>query len=266
MTWSWCKTAVLLYLSTFFLTPNLAHAEGHITAIEHYQNGNLVETIHIARQDGSPNSLALAAQAQFIVAQFFAEGTCRLALIKQSQDDLSQAPEPSPLIILQSAISWGLHARYTGKFSSVRKSKNLLEQVLELEPDNPWALAALGGWHGEVVAKAGGFIGMLFFGARRKHMSRLFNKAMSIKPDDIPLLTAMSSTLLRLSRKAEVEQATEMLNHVSSLEHEGVVDLLLQNQANALLSALAEKNRNRLSLILEHYEPQVQVTIPTCIQ
>jgi len=84
----------------------------------------------------------------------------------------------------------GYQARITGAVkarikNSPAQSKAALEAAVADDPKNAYAVSALGGWHIEVVRGGGATLARLFYGARETTALSLFDRSVSLAPDNV---------------------------------------------------------------------------------
>lgn len=88
------------------------------------------------------------------------------------------------------AVSLGYQARITGAIkarlaNSPAQSKAALDQAIADEPDNAFAVSALGGWHIEIVRGGGAFLANLAYGAQETTALALFDRAVKLAPANV---------------------------------------------------------------------------------
>lgn len=142
-----------------------------------------------------------------------------------------------PEILLQSAAITGYLAGFERSLAKVRQSRAFAEQALALDRNNVWAWAAIGSWHGEVRIKAG-WIGRIFFGAKKSTALESYEKAMALDPDNIPVRFNLARLLFHLAGNEGEDRAAKAFGDLAALEPRNAFDRLLQSQAREL-SALA---------------------------
>jgi len=90
------------------------------------------------------------------------------------------------------ATSLGYQARIVGMVRArlagyAEEAKTQLDEALRHDPQNPWALAALGGWHVEIVRGGGATLARWLYGANVPAGTSCFEKAFKAAPDNIVL-------------------------------------------------------------------------------
>ena len=69
--------------------------------------------------------------------------------------------------------------------NSPAQAKEQLDAALAADPNNPYALAALGGWHVELVRVGGAFLAGKVYGASLDKGVALFDRAVHAAPDNV---------------------------------------------------------------------------------
>ncbi len=128
-----------------------------------------------------------------------------------------------------------------------RRSKRLIDDVLETMPNQAWANALAGAWHYEVIRRSK--VGATLLGASRRKGASFFKKATSIDPNDngINLLEAIS--LIYDSPKKNEAAILSALNSASQnlLNKSDDYTQLVSQYASTLLPIAKKKDRKRLT-------------------
>lgn len=210
--------------------------------------GHYDEAISLGLKTETSNGLASAARATLIKAQFYtSEKMERLTLIAEALKFAKEASRLTPDHIeglLQQSVAIGFRGRLLTAGTDARASKAQLQRVLSLDPENPWGLAGMGAWHGEIVIKAGKFFGNLFYRAKTKHMRRFFTKALSNDPNNIAIRAGLAQVLLRLGGKKNRREAVKQLTIVQGQNPINHLEKILYDQSMVLLP-LAKANKKK---------------------
>jgi len=221
-----------------------------------FAEGRFGEAALSGEAAGTSESLALAARSHLVLARFYVTGDERsnhiMAALRDAQAALALDPNDANAA-LQVAIAWGFRARYEDKSSHARRSKKFIDQALALDPDYPHAHAALGGWNGEVVSRAGGFFAKLLFGAKRRIMNEHFDIAANLAPNSIWILSARAETLARLGKADDRVSAIRLLKEALSLTPADYFEGLLKDYSQVLLAALESGERDEIKRALDDY-------------
>ena len=136
---------------------------------------------------------------------------------------------------LESHIQGSLVARLRGYPG---EAKGAIDAALASDPNNAWALAALGGWNIAIVHGGGETLAELFYGATLKKGLDAFAAALRASPDNIAVRYqyALSlSTFDAVRFRSEIEGA---FTHVVNEPADTAYGRLLQKRAGDLLELL----------------------------
>lgn len=139
--------------------------------------------------------------------------------IQISENILQKKPDDlTANLVMISAL--GTLARSVSRVESVRekyawKTRDYLEKVSLLAPDEPWVNALFGSWHLEVMRRSSIF-GPLFLGASIKDGIHYFEKAVANDSKDPFILFAYTLGLVALDEPEYRPQALELLTTLTS--------------------------------------------------
>ncbi len=196
---------------------------------------------------------ALAAQALLVDALFFKEGRPRLKALRQAHNLAKAGLALKPDHIdshLQAAGALGLQARVKNSGQLARDARVHLKRILELDGDHALALAALGGWHGEVLQRVGRFLGKLFYGANRKSVLENFDRALRLRPDLPSLRVGYAKALLSFPSRYR-PQAVSLLKEALALSPPDKLEAMSQVYGRLILGALETNDNKRLKVLLD---------------
>ncbi len=227
-------------------------------ALKLYQMGDYDEAARVGAVDKTADGLALAAQATLVIARYYAEPDEQIGLIEHALELTEYALNLDPDHVaahIHRAIALGFRGRIEGSSRDARDSKKLIDHALTLAPENSWVWAALGGWHGEVVRKAGSFFGSIIFGAKFKKGKQAFAQAMELAPDSIAIRTAYVRMLLKVRPRREHGEIIAQLDLVTTMEPEDAFDIFMIRLADAMMQAIKKNDKDRLGFLLEDQQP-----------
>lgn len=225
-----------------------------------YDEGRFEAAMTAARALNTADGLALASRTGLVLIRYFMPPGARPAAIAMALADARRALEIDPGHLesnLQAAIAIGYRGKLRRSIGDAWAGKRYIDNALAYHPESPWALAALGGWHGEVVMEAGRFFAGALFGAGRKKSVRNFRAAIEAEPENIGVRTSFAITLLRFNRRRFEAEALELLAGTISLSAGNALaagnalDEILLRQSRDLLLALQEGRRDDLKALLE---------------
>jgi predicted Zn-dependent protease len=132
------------------------------------------------------------------------------------------------------------------------QARENLDDVIAVEPNNPWALAGLGGWNIEIVRSAGETLARWTYGASLKTGHEYFAKAFAADPNNLVLRYQYALVLGAydpdLYRK-DIEDA--LARAVAGTPH-SEYDKFAQGRAHALLDAIKSGDVTGFSQMVRH--------------
>ena len=156
-----------------------------------YAGGRYDDAIRAGAAAGTADGLAIAARAALADAAMRPQ-PC-LDCLKRAEDFARRAVVTDPdqadgHVWLAAAL--GLEGRIVGLVrarlaNSPAEAKTELDAALKDDPANPYALAALGGWHIEIVRMGGDFLARRVFGAEETLGLALFDRAVKLAPGNV---------------------------------------------------------------------------------
>jgi hypothetical protein len=123
------------------------------------------------------------------------------------------------------------------------QAKEHLDAALKMQPDNAYALAALGGWHVEVVRTGGNFLADKLYGASRQQGFALFDRAARAAPRNVAVRYQIALSLAGLDPdmyRARVESELDAAIHAAP---ETSYEKFVQTRAMELLALLKRGDR-----------------------
>ena len=150
-----------------------------------------------AMKDGAAarNAYGYAIAARAALADAVLRDTPCLECLQRGEDYARRAIAADPRFSdgqVWLAVALGSEARITGVVrarldDAPGQSKIALDAALASEPDNPYAVAALGGWHIEIVRGGGAYLAGLLYGASEAQAMALFDRAIHLAPGNVAL-------------------------------------------------------------------------------
>lgn len=230
------------------------------TPLALFTAGNFAQAEAAGESENNTQGLAIAARAALADATMRDE-PC-LDCIKHAEELSRKAiaadpAKPEGHIYLAAAI--GYETRVIGDFAAQTKgyageAKRQLDAALATDPNNAWALAALGSWNIEIVRGAGPTLARWLFGAKFETGKGLYEKAFSGEPANLILhyqyaltLAAYDLPTFRASIESELGRAVaqtpasayETFTHTRAQE---LLDVLKRGDA-AELQRLIRRDR-----------------------
>jgi hypothetical protein len=180
------KIILALFLLGFAASPALA-----ATPYEIYAAGRYEEAMKAGVAQATAAGYTVAARAALADAQSKPE-PC-LDCLRRAEDYARQAAAADPRSVeghVFLAVAMGYEARIVGPVwarahNYPGHAKDELDRALMLDPKNPWALGALGGWHVEVVRTGGERLASWIYGATIDDGLAAFAAAFRSAPDNL---------------------------------------------------------------------------------
>ena len=235
--------------------PSFAEAEAL------YVEGKFLPSASMAWELQTAPGLALAARGLLAYATTTAPPEERFALIDRAEELAQQALALDETVVeghLQLVVAIGHRAKAQGAVMSqieglAGKTRSHIDRALELEPDNPWALAISGGWHMELARRDPIGITVLLFGARRSSGMADFERALELDPTNAVLHVQYGLTLLEAKRNKYRDRAIEALDTANTLSPPGVYDQLIQARGRHVLALLDQGDKKTLLQAVRNY-------------
>ena len=197
-----------------------------VDAWRHYHAGDFRHAVETGRAAGG-TGINAAVKAQAIYANYLEKATpAKLALFEEAAGWAEERMAESP----KDANAHYLYAFALGRYSqgiSVAKAlaqgyggkiKNALVAALKLEPKHAEAATAYGAYQAEVIAKVGGLVAGMTYGAKKESALEYFQKALKLFPESPIAHIEYANGLLLLFGKAKLEEATKLYEKAASVK------------------------------------------------
>jgi tetratricopeptide (TPR) repeat protein len=189
-----------------------------VDAWRHYHAGDFRSAVEAGRSVGGAGINA-AVKAQAIYANYLEKAAAtKLALFEEAAGWAEKRMATVP----KDANAHYLYAYALGRYGqgiSVAKAlaqgyggkiKNALIAALKLEPKHAEASTAYGAYQAEVIAKVGGLVAGMTYGAKKESALEHFQKAQKLFPESPIAHIEYANGLLLLFGKAKVDEATKL--------------------------------------------------------
>jgi len=236
------------------LTPAaFAEDEAHLIA---FTEGRYEDAAELAQERTSPDRLAFAARSLLAEAMSAPDFVPPPLLLDEAETYARSALDADPTHVegrLQLAIALSLKARPLSTREAMRTgygedAKSLVENVLEDDPDNPYAHGFLAVWHLE-VRRRGGAIGASILGASVKKGRRHYQTAIEASPGDASIHWQYARALASLNaRKYRAEIATS-LQAALDCRADSILEDVMRRRAEMLQFTLENEDRTVTQLL-----------------
>lgn len=246
--------AVLVLVSSSFGLP--AHAQDAATAFEHYQMGDYQSAIRIGEAANNGPGLAVAARAAFAEANL-RDMPC-LSCLQQVEalarrSIILDTGHPEAFVYLAAAL--GYESRIIGYVRATveyypEMAKQAIDRALTDDPNDAWSLAALGGWHLEIVRNGGSFLARTLYGARADLGEDAFRRAFAADPGNlvIRLQYVLSTAAYDLNHYRD--EIAGQLAAIATTKPRTAYEVAMKQRAARLQDVLkSDRNADFLALI-----------------
>lgn len=123
------------------------------------------------------------------------------------------------------------------------QAKEHLDAALKVEPDNAYALAALGGWNVEIVRTGGNFLARKLYDAGLEQGFALFDHAVRVAPRNAAIRYQIALSLAGLDPETYRSRVENELDAAIYAAPETAYEKFVQGRAEALLALLKHGDR-----------------------
>ena len=157
------------------------------------------------------------------------------------------------------AAALGYQARIVGLLRArldddPAQAKEHLDAALKAQPDNAYALAALGGWNVEVVRAGGDFLAGKLFGASRARAFVLFDRAVKAAPRNVAVRYQIGLSLAGLDPEGQRGRIESELQAAIQAPPETTYEKFVQGRAAELLALLRRGDREAFDAKLRTFQ------------
>ncbi|MDE1172950.1 MAG: hypothetical protein PW790_04635 [Parvibaculaceae bacterium] len=204
--------------------PALDQAESAFAA------GDFQQAASLARSQGGAAGYAFAARALIAYGDYVAPRDKACDIFRQAQSDARTALDLDPSFApahIYVAIALGFAARAEGGLAAHLQglpgmAKMHIDRAIELNPGDPWAFAALGGWNLE-ISYAGGVFGEELYGASVKAGRNAYEKALQLDPQAVLIRYQYALQLAALGQAGMARDArVQLAAIIASSPHDAV--------------------------------------------
>jgi len=217
-----------------------------------YREGQYEQAIAAGSAENSASGFALAARAA--MAEAMMRSPC-LDCLKRAESLARKSVAMDGGLAdghVFLATSLGYQARIVGMVRArlagyAEEAKTQLDEALRHDPQNPWALAALGGWHVEIVRGGGATLARWLYGANVPTGISCFEKAFKAAPDNIVLRYQYALSLGGLDPVLYRAAIIDALTRADTGFAVSAYDRFAQKRARELLAVLKSGDQAAVS-------------------
>ena len=241
--------AMVLLLSTT-CAQVLAQADSSEAARAALAAGDWQQAADLGEATGTAAGWAVAVDALSIQAYYVAPEEEREALLQRAMrlaEEAVQLDPTDPEARFQLAHAVGRYTQHISPLQAglqgyVSRSRQLLEDALELDPDLVRALLQLGSWHADVIGQAGAMLARMTYSAEESSALEHYERVLELAGDDIQVYGEVARGLLRLDSRLDNQEyrarARDLLGRAVAIEPQNAFQRILHDQAARELAQL----------------------------
>ena len=225
-----------------------------------YQAGKYDAAIKAGLDANDAEGFAVAARAE-LAEEMMRDAPC-LDCLKRAESYAREAIAADPKqaegrVYLAAAL--GYQSRIIGiiaaKFKGyAEEAKTNLDAAIANHPDDPWTLAALGGWNIAVVNGGGGTMANWLYGASVEKGLTYFGKALAADPQNIVIHFQYALSLSAYDRKTYAKQIEAALQSSATGKPRTAYEVFMQGWARTLLDTFRRGDWTGYDALVRHYQ------------
>ena len=214
------------------------------TPLALYQAGQFSQAEAAGIAENDSQGFAIAARA--VLAEDMMRTAPCLECLEHAEDLARRAiaadpNRPEGHIYLAAAI--GYEARIIGNIAAQSKgyaseAKRELDAAIAADPNDAWALAALGSWHIEIVRNAGPTLARWLFGARLESGQDCYAKALTLAPGNLVIRYQYALTLAAYDLPGYQKDIEDELSRAATGNPASAYEMFARMRARELLEAI----------------------------
>ena len=224
-----------------------------------FERGQYREAATLAAKGNTASSLALAARASLVYAIYMADPFQRPIEVEKGAAFASKALDLDPDLVearLQLVVALHQQSRAASPISAfflgyADEARIHLDKALRLDPNNPWIHSLLGGWHFEVVRRAGPLLAENLYAATLKDGRIAFSKAKKLMPRNIVMQYYFARALLQTDPDTYRKEAVRELETTLAIQPANHLDKVIAIRARTILDAVKTGSSEELLRVLD---------------
>ena len=157
------------------------------------------------------------------------------------------------------SVALGYQARIIGAVKArmrdmPHQSRVALDQAVKDDPQNAFAVSALGGWHIEVVRGGGAPLARLFYGARESEAISLFDRAVRLAPGNVAVRYQIALSLAGFDAGKYQTRIVSELKAAISDTPETEYEKKIQARATELLALMNQGGHDAFDIRVRKYQ------------
>jgi tetratricopeptide (TPR) repeat protein len=249
------RSAYLVAITAFLLAPGAMAADNSALALFTVGKYAAAEKAGVAAGDAQGYAIA----TRSVLADELMHTPC-LECLQRAEAYARKAIAADPKYPeghIYLAVTFGYEARIIGIIEArfkgyAEESRQNLDDVLAVEPNNAWALAGLGGWNIEIVRTAGDTLARWTYSASVKTGREYFAKAFAVDPNNLVLRYQYALVLGAYDPETYRKEIEETLTRAAAGTPHSEFDKFEQARARALLEAIKAPDLANFSQMVHH--------------
>ena len=242
------------------LASSLAFAAAPATPYEIYAAGHYADAMKAGAAANNAQGWLIAARAALADAQT-RPGTC-LDCLKRAEDFARKSVAADPKVTdahVYLAVAMGYEARIVGPVWARAhdypgQAKSELDAALKLDPKDPWALGALGGWNVEIVRTGGDYLANWIYGATVDQGLAAFAAAFKAAPDNLSIRYQYALSLAGYDADRFSHEIKDAFARIAKEKPLTAYDALAKSRAAELAALLAKGDRATFDAKVHAYQ------------
>lgn len=249
-----------LLLALLLLFPAAARAATTEEIFALYARGDYEQAAKVGEAARTASGYAVAARA-VLADEVLRDRPC-LECLERAERLSRQAVATDPRHAFGQiwlAVSLGYQSRITGLVKARLRdapgqSRLALDAAIASDPQNPYAVSALGGWHIEIVRGGGATLARLLYGARESEALALFDRSIRLAPGNVAVRYQIALSLLGYDDEKYRGRILTELRAAASGEAATAYEKDIQGRANELLGLVNRGAHDVLKARVRKYQ------------
>jgi hypothetical protein len=225
-----------------------------------YARGDYEQAARMGEASRTAPGLATAARA--VLAEAVLRDTPCLSCFERAERLSRQAVAADPHHAFGQvwlSVALGYQARIIGAVKArmrdmPHQSRVALDQAVKDDPQNAFAVSALGGWHIEVVRGGGAPLARLFYGARESEAISLFDRAVRLAPGNVAVRYQIALSLAGFDAGKYQTRIVSELKAAISDTPETEYEKKIQARATELLALMNQGAHDAFDIRVRKYQ------------